>query len=161
LAQEINFLWPKSHWHSLDGFRKVLRIYREYTTGDCPTAKQNRYSLGFWQISPFRVSYSLSKLMWLLGRSRSSINAAFTACGWLVRPIAEEELWESALHEAVPHLTLRPHEARTWTTREMQQLPSMIDHAVKAIDGAEETETRAAVRGKVRFPPCESLEFRP
>lgn len=137
----------------------MLRVYYEYTTGDSSIAKQNRYLLGFWQVSAFRVSYCLPKLMRVLGRSRSSINAAFTACGWLVRPIGEEDFWGSALCDAVPRLGLSPNEARTWTTRGIDR-PTAIANSRHSVVHADEKQSNGLLYGRVQFPPCETLEFR-
>jgi hypothetical protein len=166
LLRRVNAVWPKSRWHAITGFTKVLEIYREYTSGDTQTAQFNRYRLGLWFMSPDRVCYCLHKLMCTLGRSRSSINAAFTACNWFVRPLSEEEEWRSALQSAVPHLLLNPFELKFWTIRGIKM-------------ASEHTQTRPEYRvspwnltqdlidqpepewvpGRVQFPPCQSIDF--
>jgi hypothetical protein len=133
----VNAVWPKSRWHSIEGFTKVLQIYCNYTTGDSPTAQLNRYLLGFWQVSERRICYCLSKLKQRLGRSRSSINAAFMSWRWFVRPLSEEEEWRPALQSAVPHLLLNPCEMRMWTIRGL----SLSEHTSDSSEIADVSES--------------------
>jgi hypothetical protein len=114
---QMEKLWPKHRWHSGSGFAKVLQVYRDCTSPESDIARMNRFILGFWCPSPDRICYSLPRLRKQLDRSRSLLNAAFTAWGWQPRPSSEEEEWRPALKAAVPQFRFNPADMRCWTIR--------------------------------------------
>jgi hypothetical protein len=97
-----------------------------------------------------------------LGRSRSSINAAFASCGWVGRPFSEEEQWRSALQQAIPHFSFDPSDLRQWTIRGNDGSSGCDVKMWEPANEIQEEEGKPAdwKTKRIKLPSCEHLNSR-